>query len=79
MREKKYATKKYMRQKNICEKNIYAGGGLRLMEERLPPATGISKVQTKRTYDINPLKSRDILDPFYLPIKKSVDILSILY
>ena len=28
---------------------------------------------------MNPFKSRDILDPIYLPIKKSVDIQAILY
>ena len=37
------------------------------------------EVNTKITYDINRLKSRDILDPIYLPIEKSVDILAILY
>ena len=37
------------------------------------------EVKTKITYDINRLKSRDILDPIYLPIEKSVDILPILY
>ena len=32
-----------------------------------------------RIININPLKSRDILDPINLPIKKSVEILAILY
>ena len=37
------------------------------------------EVKTKITHDINRLKSRDILDPIYLPIEQSVDILAILY
>ena len=42
-------------------------------------ATGIWKGKRKSTYNINPLKSRDILDPIYVPTKKSVDILAILH
>ena len=42
----------------------------------LPPVYEKSKQKERMisTHDINPFKSRDILDPIYLTIKKSVDI-----
>ena len=48
-------------------------------KKKTSSATNIWKVKMKSTYNVNPLKSRDILDRIYLPIKKSVDILAILY
>ena len=47
-------------------------------KKRLSSATGIWKVNTKSTYDINSMKCRDILDLTYFQIENSVNILAIL-